>query len=72
MGLCGLMGLNRPLNVPKKQKNYYSGKKKRYTLKTQLVVGREKKTVICTDFASGQHHGLKLFKDPKTHIHPDI
>ncbi len=33
----------------KRQKRYYSGKKKRHTLKTQLVVDKKTKQIICTN-----------------------
>jgi len=48
---------------PKKgQKRFYSGKKKRHTLKTQLVVDPKTKAVICTTFAAGKEHDFHLFK----------
>jgi len=28
--------------------------------------------VICTSFANGKRHDFRLFKESKTHIHPDI
>ena len=46
-----------PIERPKKgQKRFYSGKKKRHTLKTQLVVDPKTKAVICTRFAAGKEH----------------
>ena len=45
------------LNDPKKDcHRFYSGKKKRHTFKTQLVVDPVTKAVICTTFAAGQEH----------------
>lgn len=29
-------------------------------------------TIICTDFSNGKRHDFRLFKESKTHIHPDI
>ena len=55
----------------KRQKRYYSGKKKRHTLKTQVVVYKKTKQIICTNYASGKRHDFRLFKESKTNIHPD-
>ncbi len=35
------------------------------------MVDKKKKQVICTSFANGKKHDFKLFKDSKTHIHPE-
>ena len=40
----------------KRQRRFYSGKKKRHTLKTQLVVDPKTKSVICTTFAARKEH----------------
>lgn len=52
-------------NRNNKQKRYYSGKKKRHTLKTQLVVDKKSGLIICTNFCNGKKHDFKLFKDSK-------
>ena len=59
-------------NTQKRQKYWYSGKKKRHTLKTQVVIDKKTKRVICTAFANGKRHDFRLFKESRTHIHPDI
>ena len=52
-----------PVERPKKgQKRFYSGKKKRHTFKTQLLVDPITKAVICTTFAAGKEHDFHLFK----------
>ncbi len=62
-----------PIERPKKGKNTtYSGKKKRHTLKTQVVVDKKDKTVICTSFSNGKRHDFRLFKESGVHIHPAI
>ena len=43
-----------------------------HTLKTQAVVAKKTKQVICTAFANGKRHDFRLFKESKTKIHPDI
>ena len=59
-------------NIQKKQKKYYSGKKKRHTIKSQVVVNKASKTVICTSFANGKRHDFRLFKESKTRVLPDV
>lgn len=56
----------------KKQRKHYSGKKKRHTIKTQIVVDKSKNTVICTSFSNGKKHDFRLFKESKTHINPSV
>ena len=41
-------------------------------MKTQVVVAKGIRTVICTAFAVGKQHDFRLFKESKTHIHPNI
>ena len=55
----------------KKQKRYYSGKKKCHTLKSQLVINQETREIICTAFGSGHCHDFNLFKKSKVHFHPE-
>ena len=56
----------------KNQKSYYSGKKKRHTLKSQIIVDQKSKRIISTAFASGKKHDLRLFKESGNYIHKDI
>jgi len=51
------------LNVQKKQRDWYSGKKKRHTIKTQLIVNRETHEIICTAHAEGKNHDFKLYQE---------
>ncbi|WP_148204996.1 IS5-like element ISCaa3 family transposase [Candidatus Amoebophilus asiaticus] len=58
-----------PIERPKKkQRYYYSGKKKRHTLKTQLVVDKQTRAIICSSFSNGKRHDFRLFKESKVHI----
>ncbi len=58
-----------PIERPKKgQKRFYSGKKKRHTLKTQLVVDPKTQAVICTTFAALKEHDFHLFKRSKVKL----
>jgi hypothetical protein len=52
----------------KKQKRYYSGKKKRHVQKTQVVVSGRK--VICTAYEKGRRHDFRLFKSSNVTLHP--
>src|SRR5580704_5045267 len=38
-----------PIERPKKQRRYYSGKNKRHTLKTQLVVEKSTRRILCIE-----------------------
>ena len=59
---------NRLLNVLKKQKRYYSGKQKRHTLKTQLLVSLQTGEIIALAFSIGKRHDFQLFKDSCVHV----
>ena len=50
------------LNAKKKQRAYYSGKKKRPTLKAQVVVNQANGQIICTAFGKGQMHDFRAFQ----------
>ena len=52
----------------KRQRDYYSGKKKRHTIKTQVVVNKAKGNIICTSFANGRKHDFKVFKESKVRV----
>ncbi len=41
-------------NRNNRQKKFYSGKKKRHTLKSQIVVDKKTKKVNCTSFSNGK------------------
>ena len=49
----------------KKQKEWYSGKKKQHTIKTQIEIGVETLLIYSTRFSKGSTHDFKLFKDSK-------
>src|ERR1700750_966973 len=58
-------------NAQKKQRRYYSGKKKRHTLKTQLVVEKSTRRILCLAHDKGRRHDFRLFKTSKLHLHPE-
>ena len=55
-------GFSRIYAHQDKQRSYYSGKKKRHTLKSQVVVETESLKVICTAHGTGKEHDFQLFK----------
>jgi hypothetical protein len=58
-----------PVERPKKrQRPYYSGKKKRHTAKSQVVVNKRTKKIMATAFAKGKTHYFKLYKNSKVHF----
>lgn len=59
------------LNALKKQRTYYSGKKKRHTLKAQVVVNQSNGQIICTAFGKGRIHDFRLFKQHRIPMLPE-
>ncbi|UZQ29088.1 MAG: IS5 family transposase [Spiroplasma phoeniceum] len=58
-----------PIQRPKKgQKQSYSGKKKKHTIKTQIIIEQETKKIIATSFSLGKKHDYVLFKESKIAI----
>ncbi|WP_416375173.1 transposase family protein [Spiroplasma poulsonii] len=58
-------------NAQKKDKNNqsYSGKKKKHTIKTQVIIEQETKKIIATSFSLGKKHDdYALFKESKIPI----
>ncbi|MEH2251328.1 transposase family protein [Nostoc sp.] len=59
-----------PVERPqKKQRRYYSGKKKRHTLKAQLVVDQASGKIICTSYGIGRIHDFRLLKNTQVRFH---
>ena len=55
-----------PIERPsRKQKVYYSGKKKQHTFKAQLVVNQQNQEIICYVNGQGRDHDFKIFKQSK-------
>lgn len=50
------------------QKHYYSGKKKKHTIKTQVVVNKKNSQILATNFSNGKKHDFKLFKESKLRL----
>jgi hypothetical protein len=55
------------------QEKHYSGKKKRHTIKTQLIINIVTLAIICVAQSEGSVHDFALFKDEiEQRIHEDI
>ena len=60
-----------PIERPKrKQKEFYSGKKKCHTLKCQVIIDKATLDIICLYFGHGRTHDFKLFKASGIHFNP--
>ncbi len=59
---------NNRLNVQKKQRRHYSGKKKRHTQKAQVLANLQTAEILATDFCHGNTHDFQLFKDSQCPI----
>ena len=60
-----------PIERPKRrQRRFYSGQKKRHTLKCQLVMERDSGRILCTFFGKGRQHDFRLFQRSGMHFHP--
>ena len=54
----------------KKQRACYSGKKKRHTLKSQVVIDKATGTILAAACGQGREHDFRLFKRSKLRPHP--
>ena len=55
----------------KKQRAWYSGKKKRHTLKLHLLIHPVTSKILCVATGRGATHDLRLPQESKTSIHPE-
>lgn len=62
-----------PIERPQKNiHQFYSGKKKRHTLKSQLVVNQATREIICTAHGKGKVHDFRIFRNSKTRLRKNI
>lgn len=50
------------MNVPKKQRSYYSGKKKAHSHKSQLIVHHSSRRILSSAYGKGRAHDFKVLK----------
>lgn len=61
-----------PIERPKhRQRQFYSGKKKQHTLKSQVLIERATGQIICLYFGKGRQHDFKLFQASGVHFYPE-
>jgi hypothetical protein len=63
------MQRKRPSSAIKKQRHWYSWKKKRLTLKMQLVVDQAMGTILCLAHAAGWWHDFRVLKESGVRLH---
>ena len=69
---CTEQEIPRPKNK-RKRKNYYSGKKKRHTVKTQYMVNKEGKILHKTKHhKKGRQHDYTVYKDEHPRTPPNV
>ncbi len=62
----------QPIERPvKHQKQYYSGKKKRHTIKAQIIACATTGKIMSVVCAKGKQHDFSVFKDSRVPIHSD-
>lgn len=54
----------------KKQRADYSGKKRKHTLKAQVIVDQATGAILCTAFGKGRVHDFRLFKQHRVPMLP--
>ena len=54
------MSQSHKLSVPKKQIKFYSGKKKKHTLKTQVIFNPQLKQIVSIQIEDGRKHDLNI------------
>jgi hypothetical protein len=59
-------------NRKNEQKRWYSGKKKRHTMKTLAIVCKRNRKIICVVFCNGRKHDFRFFKESALHIREEI
>ncbi len=59
-----------PIERPvRHQKQFYSGKKKQHTFKSQLVIDLSTRSIVCTAHGKGRRHDFWLFQTSKVRFH---
>jgi len=62
-----------PIERPqRRQRQFYSGKKKQHTLKCQIVLEWNSGQIICTFFGKGRRHDFKLYQASGVRFAPEI
>ena len=59
-------------DLKKNQKHWYSGKKKKHTIKAQVLVNQRTLKILATNFEKGRRHDFRVYKESNLTIHPEI
>jgi len=62
------MAVNALFNNPKKQRKYYSGKKKRHTIEAQIIIDNANLKILKTNVCNGTKHDFALRKESRPRI----
>jgi hypothetical protein len=63
----------QPIERPvKKQRSFYSGKKKRHTVKVQIVISLNPLKILSVIISKGRIHDFRILKKSRLPLHPDI
>lgn len=65
---CGWCQRKSYSKTKKKQRKYYSGKKKRHTLKSQIIINKANLKILKTNFCNGKKHDFRLLKESRLRI----
>lgn len=63
--------IQRPKNI-EIQKEYYSGKKKKHTIKIQIILDEQTKKIVSIAFDKGSTHDYNLFKQSTEKLNKEI
>lgn len=63
--------IERP-KVQEIQREYYSGKKKKHTIKIQLIIEEDTKKIVYVAFSKGSVHDFQLFKESTKEMNTEI
>jgi len=63
---------SKKLNAPKKQRKWYSGKKKRHTAKTLILLDMLDRRILAVANGKGNEHDFAIFKRTFRWVDPDV
>jgi len=64
--------VNSASSAPKKQRDFYSGKKKCHTQKAQIVIDHVSQKILCAQTGAGKTHDFALFKSSRVALAPTV
>ena len=58
-------------NRKNRQKRYYSGKKKKHSIKSQIIIDKNTRSILSVKFSNGKRHDFRMYKESKVRINPN-